>query len=534
MLNAAKVISARDEVGGLLSTNALMPMRDELSVTHIFVIDKTGKFLRSTNEDPNLIPNVNNFCPTYKGMASRSEIEATPIIHPNPEPKPYKFLFLPTKNHQRIVEVGVRVDFVAKILTEALGSDSNIKSLALYSPNGTLFGRFDSTTVNFKSATVKLPAEFPTMVETKDAFHFFTKVISSHPKCCQCDISKTSKDGEYYYVLESEVSKQELSVILASTKNIFLLLGFANLFISILLARFLARRLVRNIEAAVLKVRTLKTDGNLKNRLGCKGKDEVAFLTQEFDRLLDTLESAQEKIVESEKIQAKVQLAKEVAHNIRSPVLAIEMMLPSLTHLPIRLQKVFIDSAREVRALSDRLSRQADGLNENSLPKSSPVNIVDELKHIVNKKIFEYSNKEHFRINLQIEKQSEDCALLNITELSAVISNLINNSLESYINENGFVLVKYDSNEIECEISIVDGGRGIPEEIINQLGNAAISSGKEFGRGIGLQHAMRTLNAWGGSLKVHSSCESGTHITLVIPKIKVEFDRAEIGKDISV
>jgi len=78
-------------------------MRDELSVTHIFVVDKAGNFIRSTNEDPHLIPNAYSFCQDYRKMvAGTSNVEATPIIHPQPEPKPYKFGFVPSQDRQRL------------------------------------------------------------------------------------------------------------------------------------------------------------------------------------------------------------------------------------------------------------------------------------------------------------------------------------------------------------------------------------------------------------------------------------------------
>src|ERR1035437_1969638 len=118
MLNAAKVIAERDRAQGTLSTDALARLATELNVTHLFVVDKNGTFIRSTNEDPKLIPNVFSFCPAYRNLYSRSNgVEATPIIHPTPEPKPFKFLYSPSEDRQRLLEVAIRVDFVAKTLS---------------------------------------------------------------------------------------------------------------------------------------------------------------------------------------------------------------------------------------------------------------------------------------------------------------------------------------------------------------------------------------------------------------------------------
>ena len=519
MLNAAKVVAAKDASEGLLTTDTLKSMRDELSVTHIFVVDKEGNFIRSTNEDPHLIPNAYSFCQGYRNMiAGSSNMESTPIIHPKPEPKPYKFLFIPNKNRQRLLEVGVRVDFVAKTLSEALGSDSNIVSMALYSPDGTPFGRFKSKDVDFSGPKTIVPAVFPKVVDSGDTFKFFTKVESSHPQCCQCDVSKTSRNGEYYYVLESEVSKKELSAILATTKTAFGLLGFGNLILAFLFGRLLSRRLVRNIEMAAKRVRDIRKHGDVGKRLHLDGKDEVAYLTKEFDRLLDSLEDSQKKLIETERLQMKVQLANEVAHNIRSPIVAIEMMMPMLARLPDKIQKVFRDSAREIKLLSERLNKQAD-----SSPGSRDefAHVPTLLESVVNQKQIEFSAHSNTVIEF-INRSGSNKVLSKMepTEFCAVISNLVNNAVESYPGKSGKVLIEHEIRDATAMVSVVDEGKGIPEEYLSQLGSKQITVGKEYGRGIGLLHASRVIKSWGGEMKIESSVPGGTIVSIYLKKIR--------------
>jgi hypothetical protein len=255
MLNAAKVIKEQEVVGrGVLAPATLEKLRHELSMTHIFIVDAKGKFIRSTNEDPGLIPNAFSFCPAYRNLYSKiGGVEVTPVIHPMPEPKPYKFLYIPSSDKKRLINVAVRVDFVAQTLGEALRADSNLVSLSLYSPKGEPLGRFNAKNVEFPEETVLLPESFPKVVGKGDSISIYTKVSSSHPSCCQCDVSKTSKNGEYYYVLESKVSRSELAVMQASTKKIFLILLGSNLLLALLIGRFISRRLVRNIESVAAK-----------------------------------------------------------------------------------------------------------------------------------------------------------------------------------------------------------------------------------------------------------------------------------------
>ena len=246
MLNAAKVVAEHDEKHGLLSTEKLRSLQSELGITHLFMIDRNGKFTRSTNDDPAGIPNLFSFCENYRKLVHGNlNVEATPIIKPNPEPKPFKFLSIPNKDRSRIVEVGVRVDFIAKTLAEAIKSDLNVASMSLYAPDGTPFGTYSNQNVVFESKKTSLPETFEDPIMRSNEASFFTKVTSSHTKCCQCDASGTSKNGEYYYVLESKVSRAELNAVQARAGVLFLMIGFGNGLLSFILARLLSRRLVR-------------------------------------------------------------------------------------------------------------------------------------------------------------------------------------------------------------------------------------------------------------------------------------------------
>lgn len=525
MYNAAKVVAAKDAEHGLLSTQTLKDMRSELSVTHIFVIDKLGNFIRSTNEDPELIPNAYSFCSDYRNMATGvSPVEATPIIHPQPEPKPYKFLFVPTNDLERIIEVGVRIDFIAKTLTEALGSDPNVISLSLYSPDGTSFGRFDSKHFDFSEEQVKLPSQFPNAFENEEHFKFYTKVTSSHPKCCQCDVSGVSRNGEYYYVLESNVSKNELVKEQTQTRNIFMVLMLLNLALALFFGRLISRRLVKNIETAVDKVRCIKKSKDMSNRIGLQGKDEVSFLTGEFDNLLDTLEKSQKRIVEAERLQTKIQFAREVAHNIKSPAKTIERVAPLLTGVPDKLRKVLYDAVHEISVLVMRLSLRGEPVHAEKDASHEDVECVSLSRCVgalIKEKQVEYNKSVSIKIEHQDLAQGDaDFVLVDPVELKAMISNLTNNAIESYSTEGGTVKVITRSDEELCTLKIIDEGEGMPKEVLDRLGKSAVTYGKRDGQGVGFLHAFRVVGEWRGHISVNSVPNAGTQVTIVLPRVK--------------
>ncbi len=527
MHNAARIVADLDDREGPLSTEKLKELRDTLNVSHIFVVNNTGNFIRSTNEDPKLIPNAFSFCDDYRNLLTgRRKFAATPIVRPNPEVKPYKFLFLPTASRKRLIEVGVRVDFVAQTLTKALGADPNLVSVSLYSPVGEVFGRFSAEGVQFGEGRTKVPTEFPQMIENDDVIRYFMKLPSSHPKCCQCEVAGTSRNGEYYYVLESEISKQGLKEIQASMKNIFFILICITVLLALLMSHYVSRRLVVNIEEAVKKLKAIMSGGPAK-RIEMVGQDEVVFLTSQFDRLLDQLEESQQKLVESERLKAKVQLAREVAHNIKSPTLAIDMIMPLLKGVPENVCKILRDSATDIRRLTERLLRQADEDDKQSVallmpPESVPLR--EFLEDIVGRKNLEH-NEGHSPFIILRANESFSRAIVSAdpSELNAVISNLINNATESYIEKIGLVYVIGDCSDNSCTITIKDMGRGIPPNVLEKIGHEEVTSGKDAGQGIGLLHAYKVVGSLGGRISIDSTIGTGTTVKITLPCVaKIE------------
>ena len=523
MKNAAMVVSAKEQQSGDLSNNQLRKLRDELGVTHLFMTDSKGNFIRSTNEDPKLIPNIFSFCDNYpKLISGEIDVEATPIIKPDPEPKPFKFLSIPNHNRTKIIEVGVRVDFIAKTLVEAMKTDANILSLSLFAPDGTPFGRFAAKDTSFKDGKENLPEKDKEVFESKNDFKIYSKVGSSHTQCCQCDKAGTSKEGQYYYVIKSDVSKAELKAVQATAKNIFLLIGLCNIILAYLLGKLLSRKLVRNIEYATKKVEEIKRHESLSGRINLKGTDEVAYLTKEFDNLLETLEKSQQKILEAEKVEAKVQLAREVGHNIRSPIIAIEMMLPTMFGMSERAKSVLKNAVKEIKSLSEKLSDKNKDIALQMKSKKTETDLVllpvlvDE---IVQQKKLEYSTTKNVRIRLRNECMiSDGFVKINPMELRSVLSNLINNSIESYGKEGGPVELTVGNELNNCFIQIKDQGSGIPSGYLNRLGRERISFKGEQGRGTGLTHAFKFIESSSGKISIESKVGRGTNIQVSLPR----------------
>ena len=96
---------------------------------------------------------------------------------------------------------------------------------------------------------------------------------------------------------------------------------------------------------------------------------------------------------------------------------------------------------------------------------------------------------------------------------------MINNSIEA-IPDKGKVLISIDSISDEFfNVTVEDNGKGIPSDVLSKLGEKGFSFGKQTsGAGLGVYHAKKTIEAFGGSFNVSSLIGKGTLITLSLPR----------------
>ena len=129
--------------------------------------------------------------------------------------------------------------------------------------------------------------------------------------------------------------------------------------------------------------------------------------------------------------------------------------------------------------------------------------------------------------NIPENKQTRIKKCLNVAfdclELERSVSNLINNAVEAS-SLGSAIVVKLKSDSDFINIEIVDTGKGIPEDMISKVGTKNFTSGKENGTGIGVFYSRQFVEGLGGQLKISSTVQKGTTVSLLIPKSHVLVD----------
>jgi signal transduction histidine kinase len=204
------------------------------------------------------------------------------------------------------------------------------------------------------------------------------------------------------------------------------------------------------------------------------------------------------------------ELADQAAHDVVSPL--------SLLNSIVASELVAGDAKDYLKLIRDRVQDIVQGLKDQSKMIESeqilPFDIVDVypfLISVIDEKKVGYPN-----IQFEMSGGSTKC-YCNRSEVQRVFSNILNNAIEAS-KSGSKILVKLSSTQSQLSVSIEDFGIGIPEDKISQLGSRGTSYGKENGSGLGLSHAITSMKAWGGDLRISSREGLGTHVCMTFQK----------------
>jgi nitrogen-specific signal transduction histidine kinase len=264
--------------------------------------------------------------------------------------------------------------------------------------------------------------------------------------------------------------------------------------------------------------------------VGIQTNAEQIIINRAITRLLEEIKKAnkslREAISASEQKRFEDELTRtalQVVHDIGSPLAALEAIVQSASlMLPEESRVAIHNAATKIRDIVNSLLKKAkrDLLSmDDGVPCQQ---LLQSLIHqVVTEKRLQYLSNDKINIHFNMDKNSYGLfAYVRAADFSRIISNLINNSVESIKSPSGniYMLLKDD-----CEYAVIqvnDNGKGISNELISRLGKLGVTFGKSDGHGLGLFHAKTTIENWGGRLEITSEIGKGTTVSIYIPKSK--------------
>ncbi len=230
---------------------------------------------------------------------------------------------------------------------------------------------------------------------------------------------------------------------------------------------------------------------------------ELDILREQFRTLVHDQKDKQEQITELEKRKSVAELAAQVAHDIRSPLTALNVLMLQTENLPEDVRSLMRAAATRIRDIANNLLTNSQSLHAAPLKAKVDTYLLSAVvESMVSEKRVQYREKSATEVTVSPCKSAYGLfAEMDVIEFRRVLSNLINNAVESYGPKGGPVTVSMSPEpDGWVTIDIKDEGRGISPDVLPLLGSPGVTHGKKNGYGLGVSHSKKTIESWGGRI----------------------------------
>jgi signal transduction histidine kinase len=249
--------------------------------------------------------------------------------------------------------------------------------------------------------------------------------------------------------------------------------------------------------------------------------DELGELARSITQMKDELK---------EKDRLKDEFINIASHELRTPIQPILSYVELAKRGVVDKEKSFdivIEQARRLKRLADDILDVSRIEGKRLVLNKEYFMIDDVLKSILDEKRPTLSKDVAIELNASGEKIAKPIQLYaDKSRITQVLSNIIGNAMK--FTKKGSINISttlIDSGSA-AEISIIDTGGGIPDEIFPKLfskfATRSVENGTEHGTGLGLFICKGIVEAHGGTIAGLNNDHGGATFKIILPVEKPE------------
>lgn len=312
---------------------------------------------------------------------------------------------------------------------------------------------------------------------------------------------------EVYFVFSLAAVDRTLALV----SRIFLVVSGLAAVIAGVAGYRLAGRTIRPLRLAAEAARQV-AGGDLHARLDVTGEDELAQLSDAFNRMTVALEA---------RIERERQFVADVSHELRTPLTALKSSIDFLASrtedIPEKLRRPLGMAAEEVRSLQRlvddllELSRMEAG---GQVAQSEDVDLVDFAAQLARRRAPSADVRIHGPEALVVWTDKR--------RLERVVGNLLENAV--FHGGDGGVDITLEGSNGIARIVVTDHGPGIDPEKLPWIferfyrGDASRRRDGRVGSGLGLAIARENAALIGADIEVESTHGHGTRFEVRVPE----------------
>lgn len=328
-------------------------------------------------------------------------------------------------------------------------------------------------------------------------------------------------DGEYagFVTVSAPIShiNRQMEDLKGNLSSAFLISTIVAILMSLVFAHYQVKR-VNRLRKAAHKV----AGGEYTIQLEHNERDEIDYLTRDFNRMVTSLKESQDEVIKQE--ERRKSFMQDAAHEMRTPLTTINGLLEGLEHDIIpetqKLRSIKLmrkETRRLIRLVNENMDYENIRSNRIVLTKHSiPLSeIVDEISEQMTDIIRESSN------DLVVDNIEHVTVYADYDRLKQILVNLIKNAMQ--FTQNGVIEISSRNTSEDTEIIIRDTGIGMTEHQMENIWEryykADLSRTKtKFGEsGLGLAIVQQLVELHGASITVESEVDKGTTFKMIFP-----------------
>ena len=215
-----------------------------------------------------------------------------------------------------------------------------------------------------------------------------------------------------------------------------------------------------------------------------------------------------------------------VAHELRTPIFAIQLSLETLADGAINDAEVNMNFLEKAVRQSNRLKELVDDLiNISRLETGMKLNKGHfSINSLINETVIELSgivNKKNIKLSFVNETDDEIMVFADYERIKQVLINLIDNS-SKYTPEEGSITIKTKEGNKCVLVTVEDTGLGIPKEDLPRIFERFYRVDKTRSRdmggsGLGLSIVKHILELHNSQIKADSKINEGTRFEFNLP-----------------
>lgn len=311
---------------------------------------------------------------------------------------------------------------------------------------------------------------------------------------------------------------QQMEELKANLSSAFLISTILAVLMSFVFARYQVGR-VNRLRKAAHKV----AEGEYSIQLDHKERDEIDYLSRDFNRMVIALRHSQDEVNRQE--ERRKTFMQDAAHEMRTPLTTINGLLEGLEYDVIpesqRLRSIKLmrkETKRLIRLVNENLDYENIRsnrivLNKHDLPVSE---ILAEIKDQMGRIAEESGN------TLKVHSMEGLFVYADYDRFKQILVNLIKNAIQ--FTNDGVIEVDGEDRPDGTRILVKDNGIGMNDEQIKNIWDRyykadASRTNTAYGEsGLGLSIVHQLVEQHGGQIEVASALGKGTTFIITFPK----------------